>query len=65
MLYIFAWEFSSYFVGGVGYALFSLHTSLPIMSEALYPGLWNLEIEELCRKIGQMYVLTQVCENSS
>jgi len=24
------------------------HTPLHIMSGALYPGLWSLEIEELC-----------------
>jgi len=40
MLYVFAWEFSSYFAGG-GWVCIVLpsHTHLHIMSGALYPGL--------------------------
>jgi len=65
MLYI-AWEFSGCFAGGGWVCIFlPSHTLLHIMSGALYSGMWSSEIEELCSKTGQMYVLTQVCENSS
>jgi len=40
MLYISAWEFSGYFAGGGWvYIVLPSHTSLHIMSGALYPGL--------------------------
>ena len=43
---LFAWEVSGYSVGGVWVSSSSLHTHIVhIMSEALYPGLCNLELE--------------------
>jgi len=53
MLYISGWEFSSCFAGGGWVCIFfPSHTLLHIMSGAQYPGLWSLEIKELCSKTG-------------
>jgi len=58
MIYIYIYLFGNFLII-LEVTLFSLHTPLHMMSEALYSGLWSLEIEEWCSKTGQMYVLTR------